>query len=185
MELFNCLECGNKLNGRSVKYCSRNCKEKYKYTKLWIGNEERTCFHCEKPLERPKRKFCCSSHKNIWNHKNKYKYVYQRKSIGRSPESFITSLLRKKSRKETLSKQDVIDLYYKQKGLCAISGVEMTYITNQGKVETNISIDKINPNLPYVINNIQLVCNRVNIMKWDKDINNLLFWCKSIIEENL
>jgi hypothetical protein len=142
------------------------------------------CLYCENDIEKPKKKFCCRQHKNSWNHKNKYHYKFQREHIGRSPEAFIGSLLHKKSRRDTLNKKDVVSLFYSQNGRCAISGVEMTYTTSQGKVETNISIDKINPELPYIISNIQLVCHRVNILKWDKDINNLLFWCKQIIEEN-
>lgn len=144
-----------------------------------------SCLWCGCDLKKPCRKFCCYQHKNMYNHKHRYSYKYQRKSIGSCPESFIKSLLHKKSRRDTLLVKDVIDLYYNQNGLCAISGVEMTHTTNEGKIDTNISIDKIEPNLGYTINNIQLVCHRVNIMKWDRDQNNLIFWCKKIIENNI
>jgi hypothetical protein len=177
---YNCLECNSELTGLQTKYCSRSCKEKYKYTKLWIDCNTK-CLYCGSNIERPRKKFCSSAHKNLYNHKIKG-YVYQRKSIGSCPESFIKSLLHKKSRRSTLNKEDVIGLYYKQKGKCAISGVKMTHITNQGKIETNISIDKIDPTKGYVIDNIQLVCNRVNVLKYDRDIQNLLKWCKLIID---
>lgn len=56
-------------------------------------------------------------------------------------------------------------LYSKQKGLCAISGNEMTLISGKGCVATNISMDRIDNKLGYIKGNIQLVCRSVNSLK--------------------
>jgi hypothetical protein len=60
----------------------------------------------------------------------------------------------------------------------------MTHSILQGKIRTNASIDKINPSLGYVKNNVQLVCNTINMMKSDMSIDELLKFCKLIINNN-
>jgi 5-methylcytosine-specific restriction endonuclease McrA len=43
----------------------------------------------------------------------------------------------------------------------------MLILTGQGKVDTNISLDRIDPKKSYTPDNIQLICYRCNIMKHD------------------
>jgi hypothetical protein len=54
----------------------------------------------------------------------------------------------------------------------------------EGKLKTNGSIDKINPSLGYTKDNIQFVCNIVNIMKSDMSMEELTYFCKIIINNN-
>ncbi len=71
--------------------------------------------------------------------------------------------------------QDIIDLYNKQNGKCALTGIKMTHIgyTTQNDQHTinkyNISIDRINSNKGYIVDNIQLVCAAINRLKSDMD----------------
>lgn len=76
------------------------------------------------------------------------------------------------------------EIYYTQKGICALSGVSMTYQLGLGKVPTNISIDKIDPSKGYTLDNIQFVCDIVNIMKWTMNKDEVLNWCKLIINND-
>jgi hypothetical protein len=78
---------------------------------------------------------------------------------------------------------DVIELYGKQKGLCALSGEQLTWIygNNQGQVLTNLSVDRIDSALDYTKDNIQLVCYIVNSMKNILTKDELLLWCNKII----
>lgn len=82
---------------------------------------------------------------------------------------------------------DIIQLYEKNK-TCSISGIEMTtlFIPNEGRWKRihNVSIDRIDSNLGYTKNNIQLVCSIVNTMKWDLNQNNFLTMCKKIYLHN-
>lgn len=71
-----------------------------------------------------------------------------------------------------------------QEGLCAISKIEMTHSILQGKLRTNASIDKINPELGYTQDNVQLVCNTVNMMKSDMSMSELINFCTLIINNN-
>ena len=76
----------------------------------------------------------------------------------------------------------LIELFYSQKSLCAISGLPMTYIVNQGKISTNVSVDRIDSNKGYSKENIQLVQSIVNIMKTDLDQTEFIQLCKNIID---
>ena len=76
------------------------------------------------------------------------------------------------------------NLWNKQKGFCAISKIQMTHSILQGKLRTNASIDKINPELGYTQDNVQLVCNTINMMKSDMSMSELIHFCKLIINNN-
>ena len=75
-------------------------------------------------------------------------------------------------------------MYYKQKGLCALSGVPLTHIRGNGQCPTNISIDRIDSSKGYEIDNIQLVSYMVNIMKNKFTKEELVWWCKQIIKHH-
>lgn len=74
-------------------------------------------------------------------------------------------------------------LYKKQEGLCALSGIKMTYDVLSGRTSTNISIDKIDPIKGYTQDNIQLVCMAVNEMKNDRSIEELQYFCECILNK--
>lgn len=146
------------------------------------------CKNCEKAFQvNPSRKtkvFCCHNCGVAYRTKHVYKHRYTVAHRGRNPESFLKALRVKKSDRRDLEISFLLDLYKKQKGLCAISGVPMTYTCGKGVVDTNISIDRIDSDQGYEEGNIQLVCRRVNLMKLNKNKEDLLFWCRSIIENN-
>lgn len=73
-------------------------------------------------------------------------------------------------------------LWDAQKGKCALSGIDMTYIFNSGRIPTNVSIDKIYPDLGYVTGNIQLVCMACNQIKSDLSEQEMYNFCKKIVE---
>lgn len=87
-------------------------------------------------------------------------------------------------RKNDLTLNDLVDLYDTQNGLCAITGLEMTSLNGSGNVQTNVSIDRIDSSRGYDIYNIQLVQCRVNKIKSDMTIEELLYYCKHIIEKH-
>ena len=66
-----------------------------------------------------------------------------------------------------INQAHLYNLYHKQEGKCALSGQQMTWLTGQGKVDTNISLDRIDPEQGYEPDNIQLITYRCNIMKHD------------------
>ena len=78
----------------------------------------------------------------------------------------------------------LVSLYYNQKGLCAISKIPMTFNIYNGKNSLNISLDKIDPKKGYIKDNVQLLCFYVNQMKSDLNLNELVYFCKQIVENN-
>jgi hypothetical protein len=85
---------------------------------------------------------------------------------------------------------DIKELYFKQNGLCALSGLTMTtdtYMTkgNQHIInKMNISIDRINSDLGYTKDNIQLVGAMINRMKSDLTNKEFIDFCSIISEYN-
>lgn len=73
-------------------------------------------------------------------------------------------------------------LWNRQQGLCALSGIKMTYELQVGRTHTNVSIDKIDRNGGYVTGNIQLVCMACNQIKSDLTEDEMYSFCKKIVE---
>lgn len=109
-----------------------------------------------------------------------------------SPEQFLARLCSKSKSKVTtgnrpahidwrITVDDLVALWKKQKGRCAISGVILTHHKDgSGHKEFNASLDRISPEFGYVPENIQLVCYRVNIMKHNMTEDMLYWWVRTI-----
>lgn len=84
-----------------------------------------------------------------------------------------------------LTIEQLVNLWNKQEGKCAISGVEMSHqrVKRQHNM-TNCSVDRIDSSKEYTINNVQLVCWTVNRMKGETSLEELLKWCKQIVKNN-
>ena len=85
----------------------------------------------------------------------------------------------------------LMDLLEKQDGLCAMSGIEMLTTTHRDecpegmRINPNkLSIDRIDSNIGYTKNNVQLVCCWVNLMKLDMPIDVFKERCKLISSNN-
>ena len=99
----------------------------------------------------------------------------------KNPRNFMSKLLQKRREdKVNLSLAYLTKLYEGQDGKCAISGIPMTHQHGLGKVHTNISIDRINPQGKYEEGNVQLVCMIVNRMKWTMPMPEFLDLCQII-----
>ena len=95
-------------------------------------------------------------------------------------------LLTNKNNKEVIwdiEPEDLIEVWDRQKGNCALTDLYMTYHKDgHGKKDLNASIDRIDPTIWYIPSNIQLVCSRVNILKHNLSEDLLYWWCKNIVE---
>jgi|TARA_Y100000114_G_C11585318_1_gene243085 hypothetical protein len=117
------------------------------------------------------------------NHCRPCRQSGKRKKISESPYAYTNNLYsqlrsrRKKTHEFTLEKEDLHDMYDQQEGLCAYSGMIMTYIKDgTGYHHTNISIDRIDNDLGYTKENVCLVCLAINMMKYTLDLNELIEW---------
>lgn len=120
--------------------------------------------------------------------KQRHESSYEKKIKIRhaSYKNYISSLLNHSSKRRfndfNLDIQYLLDMYESQKGLCAISGVKMTYEHNAKT--TNISIDRIDSKIGYVKGNINLVCYIVNIMKQSFTKKDFIDFCEKIVDYN-
>ena len=78
----------------------------------------------------------------------------------------------------------LFELWNNQKGVCAVSGIPMTYILYSGKIRTNVSIDRKDSMKGYSRDNIQLVCHIINLMKLDMSMGEMLYYCSAVLNTN-
>lgn len=81
----------------------------------------------------------------------------------------------------TITKEDLLELWEQQNGLCNISKIPMTYELDNGRVFTNVSVDQKNPGQGYTKANVQLVCSAVNQLKSNWDMDTVIYICKQIV----
>jgi hypothetical protein len=81
----------------------------------------------------------------------------------------LNKLRTSKGERKDLRLRDLIELWNRQEGRCAITGIPMTYRAERASFfPYNISIDRIIPKWEggtYALNNIQLVCKMANELK--------------------
>ena len=118
------------------------------------------------------------------------KQTTKRAQFTRTPESFIrrsVSVLRySRSQEERrvrwcLTADQVIDLYYKQDGLCALTGLVMTHQrASDQRNPQNISIDRIDNQDIYRLENIHLVCKIINMARGSLSLEEFIQLCHSV-----
>lgn len=85
-----------------------------------------------------------------------------------------------------VSQQYLWDLFLKQKGKCAISGIEIVLSTDLKKQNVNwdiitASVDRIDNSIGYVPGNVWWVHKEVNRLKNNLSMEKLLYWSKLIV----
>ena len=161
---------------RTTKTCTR-CKRKKPYNLFDRKSES-------KDGRKSWCKLCVAKHqKKIWS---AYKRDKDHGSLSATPHKFLKHWLCnvKKSARHPLSPKVTLHylmaLWNFQKGKCAITNTRMTHLKGRGKVDTNISVDRINSSIQYEKGNLQLLCYRVNMMKSNMKTDNFLGWCRKI-----
>lgn len=98
----------------------------------------------------------------------------------RSINSHIKNRCKKMNIDYDINAQDLINMYQKQNQRCKLSNMRME-IQNQNKKITP-SVDRINPKGGYTLDNIQLVCRIVNVMKSDNSEEDFIQICHCVSE---
>lgn len=158
--IWTCLSCDRELELNSTNFYKRNNNE--------TGFQHR-CKSCQK--KDPTR------YNRLIKKDDLYLFIVDRYYGAKNRAS-------KKGLEFNLTIESLVELWNKQNGKCAITGIQMTHTILEGKIKTNLSIDKINPTLGYTINNIQMICNIVNVMKSDMDMKELKYFCNLIIKSH-
>lgn len=87
----------------------------------------------------------------------------------------------------TLNLDNVKELYIKQNGLCKLTGLPLTHLAYSNKDNNeiseffNISIDRIEANKEFEINNIQLIGSMIKKMKGNMTNEKFIEFCKMVL----
>lgn len=86
----------------------------------------------------------------------------------------------------TITREEFLKLYHKQKGKCFYTNAEMIWGVGKGLNRNSLSIDRIIPEVGYTSENTVLCCNRINSIKQDMTLLELKEfipkWYKKITE---
>ena len=74
------------------------------------------------------------------------------------------------------------DIFEKQNKKCALTGETLFFSTKDDSYNGNASLDRIDPSKGYEVENVQWVHKIVNVIKWDMDENELIYWSRKIAE---
>lgn len=83
-----------------------------------------------------------------------------------------------------VSPQEMWAQFLKQNGKCALSGIDLVLKYDNTLRNNTASLDRIDSNKSYTVDNIQWVHKKINTMKWDMTKNELLYFCEKIVEFN-
>lgn len=109
----------------------------------------------------------------------------QYKKISGSWERYFSRLLNH-GRRGQITREELIQVLTRQDGKCALSGIPLTCLLENGKkFTTNASIDRIVAGQEYSINNVQLVCSALNSFRNDTDLDEFIWFCQKVTEHAL
>lgn len=106
--------------------------------------------------------------------------------IGEISKTFWVLFLRKAKTRNIdvkITRQDAWDKFLEQNRKCALTGIELTFSNCTRDYSGTASIDRINSQKDYTLDNIQWVHKIVNIMKWDLDEKTFIEYCKAIVNK--
>lgn len=165
----------------------RNCRKQLRKYQLLHGGK--TCTKCN--ISQPFGNFPHHKHTydnfDSWCKNCRKLYRYE---VNQSLDTHVRQILERVKFDRRKFDYDIdlpylIELWNKQKGLCAISGLNMSHQRSKRAHNLfNASLDRINSNLPYLKNNVQWVCWMINRMKGENSIEELINMCKRIIKHN-
>lgn len=174
----------------------RDCEDTIKKNLHNDGNGNLLCVKCNKYLD--PTQFHDSTHKHEYRlgkearcKKCRTKQSFASRSIKTGSagvarivmERLLSARLRSKTKglDIDITSEFLLELILIQNNKCAISGIEMTYGLGVGRIPTNMSIDRIDPEKGYTKENVQLVCMAINQMKSDLSMHELYDFCEAIL----
>ena len=78
--------------------------------------------------------------------------------------------------------KQIWDLFIKQNKKCALSGLPLNFPSIVGKNDGTASLDRIDSNKGYSIDNIQWLHKNINNIKWDFTQKEIINYCKLVTE---
>ncbi len=123
-----------------------------------------------------------SYHKETWGPDRLQRTAFKRSETTRSYLSYLRGKAVKRGG-SCAALDDLVEIWDRQGGRCALSGWELTKKLGSGTVYTNCSIDRIDSSRGYEKENIQLVCRAINVAKSDLTPEAFLLLCGAVTEK--
>jgi hypothetical protein len=131
-----------------------------------------------------KREYYLANTEHILDYQRRYSKAYVPKNT-REIDSRLKNLCTKAKgridKEFVLVPDNLLELWKKQEGLCAYTGLPMTASSNQFNT---VSLDRIDSSKGYVVSNIQLICAVVNKMKMDLKEETFIHFCHKVSQHN-
>lgn len=108
------------------------------------------------------------------------------KGCGELSSSFFKEIERNAVRRNiefSLSIEEAWRVFEEQEGRCALSGVDLSFGSNHRSYDRTASLDRINSESPYTLDNVQWVHKEINIMKGTLSDDYFIGWCKLVAQE--
>lgn len=105
-------------------------------------------------------------------------YHYARYSSLDTYATEVIKALNKRKHHNSLAPKDIINQFTKQNGLCYYTGDKLLLEANS---LLTISVDRIDPLLPYQRDNMVLCCHIVNLMKQQLQVSEFINWCQKVV----
>ena len=109
--------------------------------------------------------------------------IYREKCFKDGRKGFLQTICKAgiKRKGGNITWQFLDKLWENQNGKCAITGYDMTYQSGNGKVVTNVSIDRIDGKGIYTEDNVRLTCVSANIARGILGEKEFIKMCKDIV----
>lgn len=170
-----CEKCGTPFGGSQRsnrrRFCSRGCANSF----VSAGAKaccDKSCGRCGKTFKaKPAETYCSAECRK-----------QSKREANGTLERQIKRLLLIRQRYRTVTFEDVMGIYERQGGLCALTGQPLTHVLGKRKVLTNLSLDRVDSTKGYEASNIQLTCVAANLMKRELPQDLFLEWCRKIVK---
>ena len=109
------------------------------------------------------------------------------KGVGEISGSYFRSLKRGSESRNLQFKitiNEIWDLFLLQNRKCALSGMDLKFNSNRKTCDGNASLDRSDPSLGYIIENVQWVHKDINYAKQEMTNNEFIEMCKKITLKN-
>ena len=145
----------------------------------------KVCDTCCKPLDIDRfdtgRKTCNACLTQLRQIRDSHSYENYLKNLLVHARSAVKRGARTTDHEFCITLEDLVNLWEKQEGRCALSGVFLTHHKDgSGAKDYNASIDRISNSKSYSRENVQLVCYRVNLMKHSLTEGDFYWWVKNL-----
>ncbi len=105
--------------------------------------------------------------------------------IGRWVWNAVRARSAKRGIEFTLSAKDMWEIALKQNKKCALTGIDLVFVSNPAKqTDSNASLDRIDSNKGYTLDNVQWVLKYVNLAKRELSQNDFINICKKVADYN-